>query len=286
MQKLFLRVLGLSLAVGAIALSAPIEAATISVKWDAVPGATGYRIHYGTSSGQYTEIVDVGYTTRATIDDLETCDEYFVAVKAYNNSGQSNSYSGEVSGWARPEITEYGPVTVMQGSQIFLDIRGANFEQGVELNLLADTWPVDITGNPLIRIDEVNRINCRLIRAVITVEPTVAGLRAMEIGDFPLTFEVLNPDSVFGDAQGTLQILFDPARADFNQSNTGTTDRVDGEDLVWLAYAHGSEEGSPYYSPDADLSGDGQVDGEDLALLATGFGGCWTGSGWSESACQ
>ena len=54
MQKLYIRVLVSSLVTAVIVLASPLEAATISVRWDAVSGATGYRIHYGTSSMQQT----------------------------------------------------------------------------------------------------------------------------------------------------------------------------------------------------------------------------------------
>jgi hypothetical protein len=61
---------------------------------------------------------------------------------------------------------------------------------------------------------------------------------------------------------------------------------VDGKDLVWLAHSHASAEGDPFFNPDADLDGDGMVDGNDLAMLAARFGQCWTGSGWSNGACN
>ncbi len=48
--------------------------------------------------------------------------------------------------------------------------------------------------------------------------------------------------------------------------------RVDGEDLVVLALAFGSQRGDPRFVAAADLDGDGQVDGKDLAILAGNFG--------------
>jgi hypothetical protein len=85
--------------------------------------------------------------------------------------------------------------------------------------------------------------------------------------------------------QGSYEVLFDEERLDINRSDSETRDRVDGKDLVWLAYSHATTEGDPRFNPDADLNGDGAVDGEDLAYLATGFGACWDGSSWSLSSC-
>ena len=97
----------------------------------------------------------------------------------------------------------------------------------------------------------------------------------MEVGDLPLSVEVRNPDSVFGSSSLPLQVLFSEIRADINRSDSETRNRVDGEDLVWLAHAHGSSQGENHFNPDADLDGDGQVDGVDLAYLAARFGECW-----------
>ena len=42
-------------------LLAPLaHAGTISLAWDATPGATAYRIHYGTAPGVYTLTFDAG----------------------------------------------------------------------------------------------------------------------------------------------------------------------------------------------------------------------------------
>ena len=104
------------------------------------------------------------------------------------------------------------------------------------------------------------------------------------IGDL-VRHVVTNPDGLRGTGSALLRVGFDVRRADINRSNASTLDRVDGQDLSWLAYAYGAAEGAPTYSPDADLNGDGFVDGEDLALLSPGFGKCWSGTAWTVGAC-
>ena len=41
----------------------------------------------------------------------------------------------------------------------------------------------------------------------------------------------------------------------------------------------------PLYDPDFDFDGDGWVDGQDLAYLASNMGRCWDGAAWTLAAC-
>jgi hypothetical protein len=268
-----------------VCLALPTFAGDICMEWDQVDGASGYRVYYGLSSGNYTDSIDVANATSVTLDGFADCTTYYLAVKAYNGAGESALFSNEISGWARPEISSYGPSMVGQGDQATLNITGANFGSGAELLYDESVIPADIVGNPLIRFDNVSVLSCTQMQAMVTVEPTSRGVRAMELGDHQIDFSVRNPDSIFGSRTVSLEITFDQFRSDINRSDSTTSDRVDGKDLVWLAYAYGSSEGEPYFNPDADLDGDGLVDGVDLAYLATSFGLCWNGIGWSSSAC-
>ena len=243
----------------------------MSLRWEPVPGATGYRIHYGETSRGYTHVVDVGTVTEGTLSALEDCQTYYVAVKAYNASGESEDYSNEIQGWARPRLDGGQSAVMKQGDQIVLNLTGGNFDPNAELVFHA----TDLEGSPLVHVDSVS-ISCNQIQALISVEPAGPGLRAMEVGDH--TFDILNPDGVQGSVD--YAVTFDTKRLDLNRSDENTKNRVDGKDLIWLAYAHGTGEGDDRFNPDADLNGDGLVDGEDLAYLATAFGQCWDGSVW------
>ena len=272
---------------GLLLIPAPaLHAGTICLAWDAVSGANGYRVYYGTSAGQYTDFEDVGSSTRIDLEGLDDCTTYYLAIKAYNQNGESASFSNEVSGWPRPQLTSLAPGEFEQGAQVTVDLLGANFQQGAELLIDGSALPTDAADNPLVRLENISVLSCSRIQALITVEPTVRGLRAMEVGDFTLQLEVRNPDTVFGARSEPLEVVFNASRADINRSDATTTDRVDGKDLSWLTYSHGSSEGETYYNPDADLDGDGQVDGVDLSWLAARFGQCRDGNGWSENACR
>jgi hypothetical protein len=71
---------------------------TLTVAWDANPASdnvTGYRVHYGTAPGTYTQHVDVGnaVSTNFTLADGPT---YYFVVTAYSATAESGP-SAEVS---------------------------------------------------------------------------------------------------------------------------------------------------------------------------------------------
>jgi hypothetical protein len=90
-------------------LAATAHSASVTVAWDPNPEPTvaGYRLHYGTSSRYYTNSVDVAASTRATISSLVAGVTYYMAVTAYDTSGNQSGYSNEivytVPGGAVPE---------------------------------------------------------------------------------------------------------------------------------------------------------------------------------------
>ncbi len=57
---------------------------------------TGYQVHYGQTSGQYTQTLSLPNAafTSVTIEDLTPATWYF-AVKAVNSSGVQSSFSNE-----------------------------------------------------------------------------------------------------------------------------------------------------------------------------------------------
>lgn len=61
------------------------------------PDVIGYRVYYGTASGNYTASVVVGNVTKATVPGLEHGTTYFLAVSAISSDGQESAISNEVS---------------------------------------------------------------------------------------------------------------------------------------------------------------------------------------------
>jgi len=57
----------------------------------------GYKIHYGTSSGNYNTIIDVKNVTTYTVTNFVEGNNYYFALTAYDNAGNESEYSDEVS---------------------------------------------------------------------------------------------------------------------------------------------------------------------------------------------
>ena len=74
------------------------RAADLSLSWDANsdPETAGYKIYYGTHSGTYTTVVDIGNYTSCTIADLDEGQSYYVAATAYDATGAESDYSAEL----------------------------------------------------------------------------------------------------------------------------------------------------------------------------------------------
>jgi hypothetical protein len=70
---------------------------------------TGYKIHYGTASGTYTQSVDAGDQTNYAVQNLTDGRTYYFVVTSYNAAAYESEYSNEVSMTVPPQ--EY-PLTV------------------------------------------------------------------------------------------------------------------------------------------------------------------------------
>jgi hypothetical protein len=256
------------------AAGSPAAAGTISLAWDPVSGASGYRVYYGTSTGSYTASITTG-TPSATISGLQDCSPYFVAVKAYNAAGESAQFSNELTGWSRPVVTSATPATATQGDQIVMDVMGNNFQPGAVVDL----------GNPQVILTSISVLSCTHVQLLATIEPTGPTVRPAQIGKLDVV--VSNPDDVFGLRSQGFEVLVNPYRFDINRTDSTTTNRIDGKDTVFLSRHFGISEADPNYDPDDDFDGDGWVDGSDLAYIASNLGRCWsaTTKSWLASAC-
>ena len=71
------------------------EAPTTNSDGSSLNDLSGYKIYYGTSSKSYTQSINVGNSTAASISSLSSGTWCF-AVTAYDTSGNESSYSEEV----------------------------------------------------------------------------------------------------------------------------------------------------------------------------------------------
>lgn len=93
-QLLFSLLFALAAAFGLF--SAVAEAGQVSLAWDAVSGATGYRLYYGTATGSYSSNIDTKTATSYTVPNLTDGTRYYFSVRAYNAT-LTSGYSGEVN---------------------------------------------------------------------------------------------------------------------------------------------------------------------------------------------
>src|ERR1700675_4510423 len=71
-------------------LSQAHAASSVTLAWDppnGTSGIAGYRVHYGTYSGIYPQIINVGNTTTVTVPNLVPGQTYYVVVTDYNTVG-------------------------------------------------------------------------------------------------------------------------------------------------------------------------------------------------------
>src|SRR5688500_534215 len=86
-------------------------AQSVTLAWDPnpEPEVTGYRLHYGTASGQYSSQVDVGNTTTHVVSGMDLSLDYYFAVQAYTSDGLVSTLSDEVT---LPALVPPGTTTI------------------------------------------------------------------------------------------------------------------------------------------------------------------------------
>ncbi len=91
--------LALSLGPGAVVYSAQV-----TLQWDANNDSTvtGYKVYYGTSSGNYPNSIDVGKTTTYTVSNLQDTVTYYFATKDYDASRWKAAFLTKLSSVGLP----------------------------------------------------------------------------------------------------------------------------------------------------------------------------------------
>jgi hypothetical protein len=86
---------------------------SVTLTWSPSTNATvaGYKIYYGTASGNYTNTVDVGNVTSATISGLANSTKYYFAATTYDSTGDESAFSNEASFTTATPVVVPPPVT-------------------------------------------------------------------------------------------------------------------------------------------------------------------------------
>lgn len=76
-----------------------VHALQVTLAWDASsePDLAGYKVYYGTSTGNYSISYDAGNVNSYVISDLEAGNTYYFAATAYDQYGNESNFSNEVT---------------------------------------------------------------------------------------------------------------------------------------------------------------------------------------------
>src|SRR5712691_6787593 len=126
----------------------PAQAAQVQLAWDAplqangtpIPNLAGYKLYYGSQSGQYQTTVPVGMTTTYTVTNLSAGQTYYFAVKAYDSTGTESTFSNEVSVTLPTNTLGGGIIPQQQMRVVSVDSQELIGENGAATNA--------IDGNP------------------------------------------------------------------------------------------------------------------------------------------
>ena len=152
------------------------RAVSVTLAWDQSSDHTvaGYRVFYGNYSGNYSQTLNVGLATRATVPNVTAGRTYFFVVTAYTASGIQSGPSNQVIFRASPGTGRSGPVAAIAATP-FLSYSG-DFNGDGKQDILwrnMQTGEVDIwylKGGSVVSKDRIG---------VIGLDWTIAG-----IGDF------------------------------------------------------------------------------------------------------
>ena len=78
---------------------AHLSASSLTLAWDpnTEPDLAGYKVYYGTGSGDYDVVIDVGDVIQYTVWSLEPETRYYLTLTAYDTSWNESDFSWEVS---------------------------------------------------------------------------------------------------------------------------------------------------------------------------------------------
>ncbi len=80
-----------------VVMASAVYGATVRVSWNPnnEPDLDGYKVYYGTLSGTYAQVLDVGEVTSADVGSLGEGRTYYFAVTAYDIDGNESGFSNE-----------------------------------------------------------------------------------------------------------------------------------------------------------------------------------------------
>ena len=120
------------------ALGSTVQAASVTVAWNKSTNSmvAGYNVHYGGTSGTYTNTVNAASATNTTISGLVQETTYYFAATTYLSSGLESAYSSEIS-YTVPSTSVATTATLWPGTAVPAVVDGgpdSAVELGVKFN--------------------------------------------------------------------------------------------------------------------------------------------------------
>ncbi len=132
-----------------------------TLTWDAntEEDLSGYRLYYGTSSGSYSNNVDVGDKTSHSLSGLKSGQTYYIVARAYDSSGNESNDSSEMiftaplfsdaDGDDFPDTQEAFPADPNEWLDTDTDGIGNNTDTDDDNDGMDDTWELANSLDPL-----------------------------------------------------------------------------------------------------------------------------------------
>ena len=156
----FLLLIPLFFALCGLPLQSAYAAGSVDLEWDpnTEPELAGYKIYWGTSSGNYTFSKDVGKTTSYTVTGLDEGKTYYFVATAYDGSDNESGYSNQISytvpysdtdGDGVPDYQDAFPANPSETIDTDGDGIGNNADKDDDGDGMPDDWENQYGFNPL-----------------------------------------------------------------------------------------------------------------------------------------
>jgi len=121
------------------------NATQVTLDWAAETGASGYKIYYGTTSKNYSSVIDVGNAITYTVPNLSNGVTYYFAATAYDANRLESDYSSEVS--YNPQIDVFWRNNTTGQNYVWY-VSGVNITAGAPVSTVTDlNWKAVATGD-------------------------------------------------------------------------------------------------------------------------------------------